>query len=163
MENFLSLSERPDISAPRGTPKHRLEFMGHFWNARRSANYTVVTDDIVPPRKQHPNLQDEFVELASMAALPNTSTGQGSTARSNRRTTRLMNEMRQVANSDHPTYDVYVSERDMSFWKVVLSGPEGSPYENGVFCIYLHADEGYPTFAPKARFITKMKHPNVNM
>ncbi len=28
--------------------------------------------------------------------------------------------------------------------------------------MYLHADKGYPTFAPKARFITRIKHPNVN-
>ncbi|KAK5693405.1 hypothetical protein LTR97_009974 [Elasticomyces elasticus] len=61
-----------------------------------------------------------------------------------------------------------------------MSGPNGTPYEGGVFvfCEYslepfskwpdangkidLHADEGYPTFAPKGRFITKMKHPNIN-
>jgi len=74
-----------------------------------------------------------------------------------------MNEMRKTMNSTHATYDIYVSETDMSFWKVVMSGPEDSAYEDGVFLIYLHADDTYPTFAPKARFVTPMKHPNVNM
>lgn len=163
MEPFLSLSERPEISPPRGTPKHRLQFMGHFFNARRLALPTVVTTDNVPPRKQHPNLHDEFVMLSAAASRAGNTTSSGTTARLNLRIARLMIEMRQIANSEHSTYDVYVSETDMSFWKVVMSGPEGSPYEGGVFLLYLHADEGYPTFAPKARFITKMKHPNVNM
>lgn len=43
-----------------------------------------------------------------------------------------------------------------------MSGPDGSPYSPGTFLLYLHADEGYPTFAPKARFVTRIKHPNVN-
>ncbi|KAK7973178.1 hypothetical protein PG988_007312 [Apiospora saccharicola] len=50
----------------------------------------------------------------------------------------------------------------MSFWKIVMSGPEDSPYAEGTFLLYLHADEGYPTSAPKARFVTRIKHPNVN-
>lgn len=50
----------------------------------------------------------------------------------------------------------------MSFWEIVMSGPEDSPYAEGTFLLYLHADEGYPTSAPKARFVTRIKHPNVN-
>lgn len=116
----------------------------------------------MPPRKEHPNLHDEFVQLAAMASRPRTANTIGN-SRSNLRTSRLLNEMRAiVATGDHPKYDVYVSESDMSFWKVVMDGPEDSPYSEGTFLLYLAADEGYPTFAPKARFITKIKHPNVN-
>jgi ubiquitin-protein ligase len=43
-----------------------------------------------------------------------------------------------------------------------MSGSDDSRYSEGTFMLYLHADEGYPTFAPKARFVTKIKHPNVN-
>ncbi|GIZ49598.1 hypothetical protein CKM354_001262800 [Cercospora kikuchii] len=46
--------------------------------------------------------------------------------------------------------------------EVVMSGPEGSPYEHGTFLLYLHAGDTYPTFAPEARFVTRMMHPNVN-
>lgn len=43
-----------------------------------------------------------------------------------------------------------------------MKGPDGSPSSEGNFLLYIHADEGYPTFAPKARFVTKIKHPNIN-
>ena len=161
MEPCLSLTERPPIVPPPGLPRHRLQFIGHFWRARGEARYTVVTADRVPPRKEHPNMNDEFVQLNAFAARSNNTSSTGS-SRSNLRITRLMNEMRSIANGSHPKYDVYVSETDMTFWKVVMDGPDGSPYEDGVFLLYLHAAEGYPTFAPKARFITKIKHPNVN-
>ena len=107
-------------------------------------------------------MHDDFIDLSTAASI-SANTGSGASARSNRRVARLMNEIKQMTSTEHPTYNVYVSESDMSFWKITLSGPEDSPYEDGVFLLYLHADEGYPTFAPKARFITKIKHPNVNM
>lgn len=43
-----------------------------------------------------------------------------------------------------------------------MEGPDDSPYSDGVFLLYLHADNDYPRIAPKARFVTKIKHPNVN-
>ena len=163
MEPFLSLTERPAIASPVNAPKHRLQYMGYFWKARSNARYTVVTADQVPPRKEPANLHDEFVQVSAMASRPNHRGNAGSSHRGNLRTTRLMNEMKSITTSwTHPKYDVYVSESDMSFWKVVMEGPDESPYSEGTFVLYLHADEGYPTFAPKARFITKIKHPNVN-
>lgn len=163
MEPFLSLTERPTITPPTGTPKQRLQFMSHFWTARHRASSTLVDEDNVPPRKEHPNLRDEFVQLTVVTARPASATASGNTTRSNLRISRLMNEMRLIAaGGAHPKYDVYVSETDMSFWKIVMEGPEESPYSEGTFLLYLHADEGYPTFAPKARFSTKIKHPNVN-
>ena len=125
---------------------------------------TRVTNDKVPPRKEHPNLSDEFVQLSAIAARPQTTGTVGSgNSRSNLRTSRLMSEMRAIAaNSKDRKYDVYVSESDMSFWKVVMEGPDDSPYSQGTFLLYIDSVEGYPTFAPKARFITKIKHPNVN-
>lgn len=123
----------------------------------------MVTADQVPPRKEHPNLHDSFVQVNAMAARPNNRANVGGNSRSNLRTSRLMSEMRSISTSGlHPKYDVYVSESDMSFWKVVMEGPDDCPYEDGTFMLYVHADEDYPTFAPKARFVTKMMHPNVN-
>ena len=164
MEPFLSISERPTPLPPPDTPRHRLQFMGHFWNARYLATPTVVTSEILPPRKEHPNLRDDFVQLSAATGHPNnTNTSSGSISRSNLRISRLMNEMRSImASGTHPKYDIYVSETEMSFWKIVMEGPDESLHSEGTFLLYLHADEGYPTFAPKSRFITKIKHPNVN-
>ena len=43
-----------------------------------------------------------------------------------------------------------------------LSGPEGSPFEGGVFKLELFLPEDYPMSAPKVRFITKIYHPNID-
>lgn len=161
LEPFLSLSERPDLSPPTGTPTQRYRFTNYFYSARWSARATIVTADTFPPRKEHPNIRDGLVELTAATRLSRNTSAAGN-ARSNLRTTRLITEMQLGAGSLHPTYDVYVSESDFSFWKVVISGPENSPYSAGSFLMYLHADEGYPTFAPKARFVTRILHPNVN-
>lgn len=162
MEPCLSLTERPPIQPPPSIPSHRLQYMAYFWKAKADARYTVVTQNRFPPRKEHPNLHDTFVQLTAAVARPNGTVNAAGT-RSNLRISRLMNEMRSIAATGaHPKYDVYVSETDMSFWKVVMAGPDGSPYQEGVFLLFLHADEGYPSFPPKGRFITKIKHPNVN-
>jgi len=50
----------------------------------------------------------------------------------------------------------------MSFWKVVMVGPQDSAYTGGTFVLYLHLEENYPTFPPKGRFITSIFHPNIN-
>lgn len=117
-------------------------------------------------------MQDGFIELTAATARRHSTNGDtGGGSVSTMRVRRIMNEMASVVSrsvaasgSSQPrtSYDIYVSEADMSFWKVAMSGPEGSPYAEGTFMLYLDADEGYPTFAPKARFVTKIKHPNVN-
>ena len=137
--------------------------MSHFWNSKSRTHTTKVDAHTMPPIKKHPNLDDDFIPLNAVATRPTSSTTAGS-ARGRLRTTRLMNEIKSiVADGTERKYDVYVSESDFSFWKIVMEGPDGSPYAAGTFVLYLSADEGYPTFAPKARFITKMHHPNINM
>ena len=83
---------------------------------------TVVSVDSVPPRKDHPNLRDSFVQLtADTARRPtNTTTSGAGSARQNLRTSRLMTEMRQIVTNANPKYDVYCSESDYSFWKIVM-------------------------------------------
>ena len=136
--------------------------MSSFLNAKRHARSTKCTEDTVPPIKKHPNLDDGFVQLTAAAAGPLNANVTGN-SRGRLRTTRLMNEMKAiVADEGERKYDIYVSESDFSFWKVVMEGPEGSPYSAGTFMLYMHAEDNYPTFAPKARFITRIRHPNVN-
>lgn len=42
-----------------------------------------------------------------------------------------------------------------------MQGPSQTPYAGGTFMLYIHAEDRYPAFAPKARFITRIKHINV--
>jgi ubiquitin-protein ligase len=139
--------------------------MTKFLSRVATVEPTVVDEHTLPPHKTHPNLDDSFISLADASRLPGgRSTNVASSSRVNLRTSRLMNEMRQiVAGGPSTTYDVYVSESDMAFWLAIMQGPDGTPYEGGTSMIYLHAEERYPAFAPKARFVTRIKHPNVSL
>lgn len=165
LEVVLGLVDRPDLVAPAKKSWTRPTFRARFLGRVNTVKPTVVDDHTLPQHKTHPNLSDSFISLADFARLPGgrtVSTANG--ARSNLRTSRLMNEMRQiVAGGPRDTYDVYVSESDMSFWLAIMQGPSGSPYEGGAFMLYIHAEGRYPAFAPKARFVTRIKHPNVSL
>ena len=47
------------------------------------------------------------------------------------------------------------------FW-ATISGPEGSPYENGTFELKVELCEGYPFLPPRINFQTKVFHPNIS-
>lgn len=110
-----------------------------------------------------PNLDDDFMELKAVASRPTNAGCAATGSRGRLRTTRLLNEMKAIAADETACkYDIYVSERDSSFWKCVVQGPDVSPYSAGSFLLYIHAEDNYPTFAPKARLLTKIRHPTVN-
>jgi len=44
----------------------------------------------------------------------------------------------------------------------VINGPEGTPYEGGVFQVDIEIPSEYPFSPPKMRFLTKLWHPNVS-
>lgn len=169
MEPFLSLSQRPPIIFPRHNLAYSPDFETEFHMSKAHATATLVTGDTVPPIREHPNMGDEFVQLTALASRGHaTATGANapagnSTGRSRLRVPRLMNEIRTVAaRGVHAKYDIYVSTAVVSFWKIVMEGPDDSPYSDGAFLLYLHADDEYPRRAPRARFVTRIKHPNVN-
>lgn len=69
--------------------------------------------------------------------------------------------MRHVIANPHASVDIYVNESDMSFWKVVMTGPAKSPYENGTFVLFVHMTTSYPQSAPSVRLIIPILHPNI--
>lgn len=73
----------------------------------------------------------------------------------------MLHEVRQMASNQHPYMDVYISESNMGFWKVVMQGPPASPYSTGTFVLYIEMGDGFPRQAPSARFITPIMHPNI--
>ncbi|KAI9790538.1 MAG: hypothetical protein M1816_005045 [Peltula sp. TS41687] len=50
---------------------------------------------------------------------------------------------------------------DLTQLSVLLAGPEGTPYSDGLWRVHLKMPEDYPRSAPKAAFRTKIWHPNV--
>jgi len=61
-----------------------------------------------------------------------------------------------------PGISAVPDEQNARYFHVVVAGPEGSPFEGGVFKLELFLPEDYPMSAPKVRFITKIYHPNID-
>jgi len=165
MEPVLNQLERPPIVSPREALSHSYDPHLRFVFARDKADAEVVTADIFPQRKEHPNVNDHFVQLTTAAGNNSVGVGSGSSSthsNMNLRTSRILVEIRNIVAHPHPHYDVYLSESNMSFWKVVMQGPPESAYSTGTFVLYIDMEEDYPAFSPKCRFTTPIFHPNIN-
>lgn len=53
-------------------------------------------------------------------------------------------------------------ENDMINWIGSIRGPEGTPFENGVFKLTIHFPPDYPFKPPRIRFATRIYHPNIS-
>jgi hypothetical protein len=160
LEPVLSQQERPSIVRPI-TPTLLTAHV--FRLAKVHANPTPFTRDDFPARKKHPRLEDTFIKVAALQSrAQNAALDEIQGMQSGIRTRRLLTEIRDISLNRHPSYDVYVSESNMGFWKVVLAGPGGSAYENAAFMLYLDFPEDYPRVGPKGRFITPIFHPNIS-
>eukprot|EP00930_Biecheleria_cincta_P027467 TRINITY_DN19297_c0_g2_i1.p1 TRINITY_DN19297_c0_g2~~TRINITY_DN19297_c0_g2_i1.p1 ORF type:complete len:207 (-),score=50.29 TRINITY_DN19297_c0_g2_i1:228-848(-) len=51
---------------------------------------------------------------------------------------------------------------DLTKWKAMLKGPEGTPYAGGHFEIDIQIPADYPYNPPKMKFDTKIWHPNIS-
>ena len=47
-------------------------------------------------------------------------------------------------------------------WKAQMYGPEGTPYEGGIFNLDIFFPTEYPWKPPMVKFVTKVYHPNIN-
>lgn len=164
MEPVLSQLERPPI---RRKPLSPFNPRSNFERATSHAIPDVVTQDVYPARKEHENMKDSFVEVSALAqssrkSNPNPKTTSKTPKGSNTRPARLLSELKNITANPHPYYEVFVSERNMGFWKVIMQGPPESDYAEGVFLLYLHMEDNYPAFPPKGRFCTPIFHPNIN-
>ncbi|KAJ4503131.1 hypothetical protein HRR77_008557 [Exophiala dermatitidis] len=155
LEPVLSIDERPPINQPSD----------HYSSADQVAQPDHVTNDEYPARKTHPKVNDSFVHIAAQSQRTGRSdsvNNQPHATNPSVRSRRLLQEIQDIVSHPHPSYDVYVSESNMAFWKIVLEGPDESSYEGGTFVFYLDMGEHYPLRAPSGRFLTRIFHPNIN-
>lgn len=117
MEPVLSQTERP-TPAVATADLPRTSALNNFYTMSYRATFTVVTQDVFPKRKEHPRLDDTFIQLANCVRA----NGGTQSSLPTLRASRLLVEMREIAANPHPMYDCYVSEADMFFWKVVIEG-----------------------------------------
>ncbi|CAD0028241.1 unnamed protein product [Aureobasidium pullulans] len=53
-----------------------------------------------------------------------------------------------------------VEEDDLFIWEALIEGPEGTPYEGGIFPAELKFPKDYPLMPPTMKFLTDLWHPN---
>lgn len=55
-----------------------------------------------------------------------------------------------------------VNPNDLFNWHATILGPQGSPYEGGMFKLSIVLQGDYPFRSPRITFITKIYHCNIN-
>ena len=55
-----------------------------------------------------------------------------------------------------------IDNKDMTLWIATITGPEGTPYHNGIFNLKIHFTNEYPFKPPKIYFETPIYHCNIN-
>ena len=78
--------------------------------------------------------------------------------------TRLSKELAEVGKDDKTSgvKAVPVQPDNPRVLKGTIKGPEGTPYEGGIFQININIPKQYPFEPPKMNFHTKIWHPNIS-
>lgn len=53
-----------------------------------------------------------------------------------------------------------ISEDDIFIWEALIQGPDGTPFEHGIFPAELKFPKDYPLNPPSMRFLGEVWHPN---
>jgi ubiquitin-conjugating enzyme E2 G2 len=74
---------------------------------------------------------------------------------------RLLQEYRALTNNPPEGITAGpVSEDDLLHWEALIQGPEGTPFEGGVFPAELRFPRDYPLAPPTMKFLGEIWHPN---
>ncbi|KAL7560649.1 hypothetical protein ACA910_001333 [Epithemia clementina (nom. ined.)] len=76
---------------------------------------------------------------------------------------RIMKELKEVGKNDTSGVQAKViNDGDIRHLRGTIQGPEGTPYEGGIFEIDIIIPKQYPFEPPKMKFMTKIWHPNIS-
>jgi ubiquitin-conjugating enzyme (huntingtin interacting protein 2) len=78
--------------------------------------------------------------------------------------TRLTKELAEVGKDDGTSgvKALPVNPDNLRALKGTIKGPDGTPYEGGVFTVNIEIPKQYPFEPPKMKFDTKIWHPNIS-
>lgn len=76
---------------------------------------------------------------------------------------RIQHELTELQTENLPGYSATpCDDNDLFAWDATLEGPQGTPYENGVFHLHIRFPLNYPFAPPNVVFKTKVYHPNIS-
>ena len=77
-------------------------------------------------------------------------------------TKRILQELSYYQSQPHPAFEVFPCEESIDFWRIIMEGPEQTPYSGATFELFIEFKENYPGKPPNIRFITPIYHCNIN-
>ena len=75
---------------------------------------------------------------------------------------RLQREYDRIRQSELKGITMKPTELSLFEWDCLIDAPEDSPYQNKSFEVKLLIPDNYPFSPPKARFMTRIFHPNIH-
>lgn len=102
------------------------------------------------------------MDIASAARNTNELAVASPLSRSEYSRKRILTDMRKLIKKPHSAVDIFPSEADIGFWKLILEGPDSTPYSKGCWILYIKFPSEYPSIPPEVRFITPIYHCNIN-
>jgi len=159
-EKGVSLFEREAVISlsQRETPKYPLPAIVNESSLTSLLSQVSAVEDIkqavpqaVTAKVMTAEAVNQAVQVLEHQAVSNTTTSAAQR--------RILKEF-QEGPTKYCTF--YLTENDIFSWKVIMKGPEGTPYEKGTFLIYFNFPTDYPFKPPRLQFITPIYHCNVN-
>ena len=75
---------------------------------------------------------------------------------------RIVKEMAEAKKYTESNILLAAKGEDLFVWTAYLFGPEGSPFQDGIFELKINLPSNYPFSPPKMTFVTRIFHPNIN-
>ena len=118
--------------------------------------------DHVVPLEMSQFQESERDPLVSVATFGKMSvSGDGKTILDRKR--RLMWELKNLADNEDPAVRVFSYRERIDVWRVLLKGPQGSPYDKGWWGLSVDFPKDYPRVQPLVRFLGSPPfHPNIS-
>ena len=75
---------------------------------------------------------------------------------------RLQKELQGLNENSIEYVSAAPNDEDIFNWTATIVGPPETPYEGGIFTVFIKFPSDYPFKPPKVQFSTPVYHPNIN-